>query len=124
MTEFLNMTPTYLAALSGAAFLLLGFLTPTRFAGVEVQWTHVKAIGCFFAGLILLSYAILSQVITKVLVDQSVIAQLISDAQKAIDSINSARAGNSYPYCSDHAGAGLPPLNDTLAILKKLGTTK
>jgi hypothetical protein len=124
MTELLNMTPTYLAALGGVALLLLGFLTPTRFAGVEVQWTRPKSLGCLLAGLLILSFVGGPALTNTALVDRAALTQIKNDAQKGIDAIMSARSGNSYPWCFDKATEGLAPLNDTLAILKKLGTAK
>jgi hypothetical protein len=124
MNEILNMTPTYLAALSGAALLLLGFLAPKKFAGIEVEWTRLKSLGCIVAGLLLLSYVVIPALTNKVLVDQSAIGQLKSETQQGIDAITRARGENSYPGCFDKASVGLKPLNDAIATLNKIMATK
>ncbi|WP_145663794.1 hypothetical protein [Bradyrhizobium stylosanthis] len=123
----MGVTPVNLVRTLGALLLLVGLLEPTTFLGIQIPWSTSKRIISAIAGMfIFLSTVPQLQFWNwdKVRVDVSLISSSEANVQKGIDAIMSARSGNSYPWCFDHASAGLTPLNETLAVLKKLRTTK
>jgi hypothetical protein len=130
MTDYIPkeyLTPDYAGFALGILLFLLGVFVPKRFVGIQVDWTPPLSLAAIIIGAVFFAFSypqLRFWQSNTVNVDRAVIGQLASDAQKGIDSINSARGGSSYPYCFDHASAGLTPLNDALELLKKLGTTK
>jgi hypothetical protein len=129
MEEFLKLYGSGdSAAMAFGIFLaFLGLFAPKNFFGIEFDWKPATSAVALIAGVAFFAFSypqLRFWQSNTVNVDRAVIAKLTSDAQNGIDSINSARAGNSYPYCADKAGAALTPLNDAVAILKTLGKTK
>jgi hypothetical protein len=129
MDEFLKLYGSgESASMAFGIFLaFLGLFAPKRFFGIEFDWTPATSALALIAGVMFFAFSypqLRFWQSSTVNVDQAIVGKLISNTQQGIDSINSARAGNSYPYCSDHAGAGLAPLNDAVMILKALAKTK
>lgn len=125
--DFLSSNSDYAAFIFGIALALLGIFAPKKFVGFVVDWTSATSGAAIVIGLLFVAFSFPQLRFWQsntINVDRSVIAALTSNTQKAIDSINSARSGNSYPWCADKSGEGLAPLNTTLAALKKLAATK
>ncbi|MET4038075.1 hypothetical protein ABIB94_009257 [Bradyrhizobium sp. JR7.2] len=129
MDEFLKLYGSGdSAAMALGIFLaFLGLFAPKKFFGIEFDWTPATSAAALISGVAFFAFSYPQlrfwQSNTSN-VDQATIAKLVLDTQQGIDSINAARSGNSYPYCSDHAGAGLAPLNDAITILNKIAKAK
>jgi hypothetical protein len=128
MEEFLKLygSGDNAAMAFGIFLVFLGIFAPKKFFGIEFEWTPATSAVALVAGVTFFafSYPKLRFWTDTVNVDRAVIATLAANTQKAIDGINSARSGNSYPWCFDKASTGLAPLNDNLASLNKLSATK
>lgn len=129
MEEFLKLYGSGdSAAMAFGIFLaFLGLFAPKKIFGIEFDWTPATSAVALIAGAAFFAFSypqLRFWQSNTVNVDRAVIATLASNTQKGIDGIMSARSGNSFPWCFDRASTGLTPLNDTLAIIKKLGNTK
>lgn len=126
MEEFLKLYGSGdSAAMAFGIFLaFLGLFAPKKFFGIEFDWTAATSGTALIVGAAFFAFSypqLRFWQSNTVNIDKVVLVALATDAQAGIDAINSAKAGNSYPYCSDHAGAGIKPLADALAALKAVG---
>jgi hypothetical protein len=128
MEEFLKLYGSGdSAAMAFGIFLtFLGLFAPKKFFGIEFDWRPATSATALIIGVVFFAFSypqLRFWQSNTVNVDKAVLVALATNAQAGVDAINSAKAGNSYPYCADHAGAGITPLQNLITTLARFGAT-
>jgi len=126
MEEFLKLYGSGdSAAMAFGIFLaFLGLFAPRKFFGIEFDWKPATSAVALIAGVAFFAFSypqLRFWQSNTVNVDKALLATLASETQAGIDAITSARSGGDIRWCLDRSGSSLAPLNEAVALLKKLG---